>query len=155
MRVAISHCDPVALARDVVEAQRTHLDATHEVRLTPVGRLPEVSADPDKVRQVLVNLVDNGVKYSRGGVVDVRLEEMGGRVRFSVSDEGIGIPVAEQRRIFEKFYRLDPNMAGGVGGTGLGLYICRELVRRMDGRIWVESGGGTGTTFHVELPVAR
>jgi PAS domain S-box-containing protein len=155
MRVAISRCDPVALARDVVEAQRTHLDAAHEVRLTPVGRLPEVSADPDKVRQVLVNLVDNGVKYSRGGVVDVRLEEMGGRVRFSVSDEGIGIPVAEQRRIFEKFYRLDPNMAGGVGGTGLGLYICRELVRRMDGRIWVESGGGTGTTFHVELPVAR
>jgi PAS domain S-box-containing protein len=155
MRVAISRCDPLALARDVVEAQRTHLDAAHEVRLTPVGRLPEVSADPDKVRQVLVNLVDNGVKYSRGGVVDVRLEEVGGRVRFSVSDEGIGIPVAEQRRIFEKFYRLDPNMAGGVGGTGLGLYICRELVRRMDGRIWVASDGGPGTTFHVELPVAR
>ena len=76
-------------------------------------------------------------------------------MRFSVSDQGIGIPPAEQRRIFEKFYRLDPNMTRGVGGTGLGLYICRELVRRMDGRIWVESEGlGRGARFHVELPVA-
>jgi two-component system phosphate regulon sensor histidine kinase PhoR len=155
MRVAISRCDPVALAREVVEAQRTHLDEAHEVRLTPVGAVPDVSADPDKVRQVLVNLVDNGVKYSpAGGVVDVRIEAAGAHVRFSVSDEGIGVPAAEQRRIFEKFFRLDPNMAEGVGGTGLGLYICRELVRRMEGRIWVESERGGGSTFHVELPMA-
>ena len=65
----------------------------------------------------------------------------GAHVRFSVTDPGLGIPPSEQRRIFEKFYRLDPNMNRGVGGTGLGLYICRELVRRMDGRIWVESDG--------------
>jgi two-component system phosphate regulon sensor histidine kinase PhoR len=65
------------------------------------------------------------------------------------------VPLSEQRRIFEKFYRLDPNMKRGVGGTGLGLYICRELARRMDGRIWVESAGlGRGSTFHVELPAA-
>jgi two-component system sensor histidine kinase SenX3 len=75
-------------------------------------------------------------------------------VRFSVSDEGLGIPYAEQRRIFEKFYRLDPNMTRGIGGTGLGLYICRELVRRMGGRIWVESEPGRGSTFNVELPIA-
>ena len=66
------------------------------------------------------------------------------------------MPPSEQRRIFEKFYRLDPNMTRGVGGTGLGLYICRELVRRMDGRIWVESAGlGQGSTFSLELPVPR
>jgi two-component system sensor histidine kinase VicK len=75
-------------------------------------------------------------------------------VEFAISDEGLGIPLAEQRRIFEKFYRLDPQMTRGVGGTGLGLYICRELVRRMDGRIWVDSNAGRGSTFHVELPVA-
>ena len=70
-------------------------------------------------------------------------------------DNGLGVPPSEQRRVFEKFYRLDPNMTMGVGGTGLGLYICRELVRRMDGRIWVESGGlGRGSTFHIEFPIA-
>jgi two-component system sensor histidine kinase VicK len=71
-----------------------------------------------------------------------------------VSDRGLGIPRGEQARVFEKFYRLDPNMTRGIGGTGLGLYICRELVRMMDGRIWVESIEGKGSTFHVEIPLA-
>jgi signal transduction histidine kinase len=75
-------------------------------------------------------------------------------MRFSVSDEGSGIPPEEHDRIFEKFHRLDPNMTRGVGGTGLGLYICRELVERMNGRIWVDSRPGTGTTFTFELPLA-
>jgi len=104
---------------------------------------------------VLVNLVENAVKYSPdGGTVVVALRTVGGHVRFSVVDEGLGIPHAEQRRIFEKFYRLDPNMTRGIGGTGLGLYICRELVRRMGGRIWVESDPGRGSTFTFELPIA-
>jgi signal transduction histidine kinase len=76
-------------------------------------------------------------------------------VRFSVRDSGLGIPATEQRRIFEKFFRLDPDMTRGIGGTGLGLYICRELVRRVDGKIWVESDGRTGSTFHVEIPQAQ
>jgi two-component system sensor histidine kinase VicK len=115
----------------------------------------ELAADPDKVRQVLANLVENAVKYSPdGGRVDVRLEQAGDRVRFLVLDEGLGIPPSEHERVFEKFYRLDPNLTRGVGGTGLGLYICRELVRRMDGQIWVESRDGRGSTFVVELPAA-
>jgi signal transduction histidine kinase len=73
-------------------------------------------------------------------------------VRFSVRDHGLGIPREEQTRIFEKFYRLDPDMTHGIGGTGLGLYICRELVRRVDGRIWVESDGRSGSMFVVEIP---
>jgi two-component system sensor histidine kinase SaeS len=72
-----------------------------------------------------------------------------------VQDEGLGIPPAEQARIFEKFFRLDPQMTRGVGGTGLGLYICRELVQRMHGRIGVNSDGRSGSTFWVELPVAQ
>ena len=74
-------------------------------------------------------------------------------VIFFVKDEGIGIPSDEQGRIFEKFYRLDPQMTRGVGGTGLGLYICSELVHRMGGNIWVESTEGQGSTFLLELPV--
>jgi len=104
---------------------------------------------------VLVNLVENAIKYSPdGGPVDVVLAAHDGRMRFSVSDQGLGIPVSEHTRIFEKFYRLDPNLTRGVGGTGLGLYICREIVRRMNGRIWVESQPGRGSTFHFELPLA-
>jgi signal transduction histidine kinase len=75
-------------------------------------------------------------------------------VRFSVSDQGLGIAPSDQRRIFEKFYRVDPNLSRGVGGTGLGLYISRELMRRMNGTIWVESQEGEGSRFSFELPVA-
>ena len=70
-------------------------------------------------------------------------------------DEGPGIPLSQQERVFEKFYRLDPNMTKGVGGTGLGMYICRELVEAMHGDIWVESLPGQGSTFSFELPVAH
>jgi signal transduction histidine kinase len=117
--------------------------------------LPEVAADPDRLRQVLVNLIENAVKYARRGRVQVRLSSHYGTVRFSVRDEGPGIPLSQQERIFEKFYRLDPNMTKGVGGTGLGLYICRELVDAMNGDIWVESAPGAGSTFSFELPVAK
>jgi two-component system sensor histidine kinase VicK len=75
-------------------------------------------------------------------------------VLFSVSDQGLGIPSSDQRRIFDKFYRVDPNLTRGVGGTGLGLYISRELVRRMNGTIWVDSRQGEGSRFSFELPVA-
>jgi signal transduction histidine kinase len=104
---------------------------------------------------VLTNLIDNAIKYSPdGGRVEVAVRGVGNRIRFRVQDEGLGIPVAEQTRIFEKFYRLDPQLTRGVGGTGLGLYICRELVQRMHGRIWVSSDGRRGSTFTVELPAS-
>jgi len=155
LRVAIESCDPLELTRDVVTAQQAHLAPGIELRVDTVERLPPVAADRDKVGQVLVNLVENGVKYSPdGGAVVVGVRTAGAQVRFSVTDEGLGIPYAEQRRIFEKFYRLDPNMTRGIGGTGLGLYICRELIRRMGGRIWVESEPGRGSTFSFELPIA-
>ena len=156
LNVTIQNCDPLVLVDDVVKAQVVHLDRAHELKVDAAQELPLVTGDPDKVGRVLINLVDNAVKYSPdGGRVTVKVAHSGAQVRFSVTDEGLGIPFAEQRRVFEKFYRLDPNMNRGVGGTGLGLYICRELVRRMDGRIWIESAGiGRGSTFHFELPAA-
>jgi signal transduction histidine kinase len=126
-----------------------------QLELDAAEHVPPVAADPDKLRQVLTNLVDNGVKYSPdGGTVTLSVTTTGSRVRFRVDDEGLGIPPAEQGRIFEKFFRLDPQLTRGVGGTGLGLYICRELVQRMHGRIWVASDGRRGSTFTVELPAA-
>src|SRR5262245_41519723 len=145
------------LAGDVVEQMRSTFaerdDVTLDLVTTEEGAF--VAGDEDKLRQVLINLVDNAVKYSPdGGAVDVRVEPDGTMLHMSVSDEGLGIPHGEQKRIFGKFYRVDPQLSRGVGGTGLGLYICRELVRRMDGRLTVSSKEGEGSTFVVELPLA-
>jgi PAS domain S-box-containing protein len=153
LHVAIESCDAAALAGEVIAAATVHLPENVELELAAADGVPPVAADPDKVRQVLTNLIDNAIKYSPdGGPVDVAIEPRNGLVRFSVRDRGLGVPSAEQGRIFDKFYRLDPEMTRGVGGTGLGLYICRELIRRMDGRIWVESQEGSGSTFTFELP---
>ncbi len=154
--VAVEQCDPAQLATSVVDAARTHLPETIVLELVVPERIPSVVADPGQLHQVLVNLVDNAIKYSpEGGPVSLSVANGDGAIRFSVADTGLGIPASEHRRIFEKFYRLDPDMTRGIGGTGLGLYICRELVRRMDGKIWVESKPGEGSTFFVELPAAN
>ncbi len=152
---AVEHCEPGPLAVEVVEAARAHAPTDIVIALAPDNDLTAVAADPDMLRQVLANLVENAVKFSpSGGRVNVSLEGHEGRVLFAVRDEGLGIPPREQERIFEKFFRLDPNLTRGVGGTGLGLYICRELVRRMGGRIWVASSEGEGSTFFFEIPAA-
>ena len=153
--VSVERCDPGALAASVVDAARTHLPEGVELELDVADGIPSVVADPGQLHQVLVNLVDNAIKYSpQGGPVGLSIANGDGAIRFTVSDSGLGIPASEHRRIFEKFYRLDPDMTRGIGGTGLGLYICRELVRRMDGKIWVESRLGEGSAFFVELPAA-
>jgi PAS domain S-box-containing protein len=155
MGIAIESCDAARLAQQVVDALRHHAPSTVELRLDTRDQLPPVAADPDKLRQVLTNLVDNAVKYSPdGGTVSLTVTPTANRIRFRVDDEGLGVPPTEQSRIFEKFFRLDPQLTRGVGGTGLGLYICRELVQRMHGRIWVASDGRRGSTFTVELPIA-
>jgi signal transduction histidine kinase len=156
LHVAVESCHPLALIRSVVDAARAHLSPNVTLTLEADEVLPLIAADPDKVRQVLTNLLDNAVKYSPdGGHVRVGVRRAEHVVEFAVRDEGLGIPFAEQEHIFEKFYRLDPELTRGVGGTGLGLYITRELVRRMDGRVAVESEPGRGSTFTVELPVSR
>jgi PAS domain S-box-containing protein len=147
-----------ALAGEVVEEMRA-VFAEREglaIDLTGGNGQPAVVADPDRLRQVLINLIDNAVKYSPDGShVAVEIESLAHSVRVAIKDEGIGIPRAEQQRIFGKFYRIDPQLSRGVGGTGLGLYICRELVRRMQGRVWVASREGEGSTFYVDLPLAE
>jgi two-component system, OmpR family, phosphate regulon sensor histidine kinase PhoR len=159
-RLRLSHqeVDLAGLARDVVEEVGATLDGSEDVTLelvAPDSATP-VSGDEDRLRQVLLNLVDNAVKYSpNGGRIEVRLEPRDDGLRIRVRDEGLGIPHGEQQRIFGKFYRVDAQQISGVGGTGLGLYICRELVRRMDGRIWVTSREGHGSTFVVDLPLSR
>jgi signal transduction histidine kinase len=156
LQLQIETVDAAKLTANVVDAAKTHLPDGVTLTFTTAEELPPVAADEQQLRQVLVNLVENAVKYSPDGgpvAISVSHEERG--VRWAVSDQGLGIPASERRRVFEKFYRLDPNMTRGIGGTGLGLYICRELVRRLDGRIWVEANDNKGSTFFVELPATE
>ena len=155
MRLVQEEIEVDVLVREVVEQMRASLDgAAIELAIESPGRLEPVVCDGDKLRQILLNLVDNAVKYSpEGGRVELRVEPRDGGLRFEVSDQGLGIAHGEQQRIFGKFYRVDPNLTRGVGGTGLGLYICRELARRMDGRVSVSSREGEGSTFVVDLPL--
>ena len=113
-------------------------------------------ADRDKLRQVFNILVDNALRYSpQGARVTVVARRGEGTVEVRVVDEGIGIPAGEQERIFRKFYRAESTARDGGGGTGLGLFIAKELVTAMGGRIWVESSEGEGSKFAFELPAAR
>lgn len=121
------------------------------VRLSLPGDLPPLDADPRRLERVLVNLISNALKYSEGPVA-VGAATRGGEVLVSVRDEGPGMSLDDQRRLFQKFFRAPG--AQGKPGLGLGLYISRLLVEAHGGRIWVESAPGQGTTFHVALPAA-
>jgi PAS domain S-box-containing protein len=132
--------------------------AAHEKGLELVCQVaPDVPADligdPDRLRQVLVNLLGNAVKFTERGEVILRIDrdsESGepGRLLFSVSDTGIGIPAEKLSMIFERFTQADTSTTRTHGGTGLGLAISKRLVELMGGRIWVESEGGAGSVFH-------
>ncbi len=143
------------LVDSVLASTRLRTPAHIELRVEQNGDRPVALADEDKLRQVLVNLLDNAIKYSPdGGEVAVELAGGAGRVRLTVRDQGLGVPAGEQERIFEKFYRLDPALTRGVGGSGLGLFISRELVTRMGGSLTVRSRPGEGAAFVVDLPAA-
>jgi two-component system phosphate regulon sensor histidine kinase PhoR len=114
-------------------------------------------ADPDRLRQVLSNLVDNAIKYGRDGgrVVIVGRNLAGGRIEVGVSDDGPGLAPEAQPRIFERFYRVDKARSREQGGTGLGLAIVKHVVQAQGGEVRVESRPGSGTTFYFTLPEAE
>ncbi|GCE20552.1 PAS domain-containing sensor histidine kinase [Dictyobacter kobayashii] len=115
-----------------------------------------VSIDVMRIEQVLTNLLSNAIKYSPcGGQIQIKLEELKAsrQALLSIKDSGIGIPAYEQARIFGRFTRADNALSNGIYGTGLGLYLSRELVERHGGNIWFQSQEGQGTTFFVSLPL--
>jgi signal transduction histidine kinase len=150
---ATERSDLGALVEDVVASAAARANGGHRLVAENDAGLEPVPCDAARLRQVLLTLVENAVKYSPdGGTVRVRALPRADTVQLEVSDEGIGIPERDRRRIFDRFVRLDPSLSRGVGGTGLGLYISRELVERMGGRIEVRSTEGAGSTFTVILP---
>jgi PAS domain S-box-containing protein len=153
LRMEERDCDVAQLCASVIEAAEARKPESIQLALVaPPSALP-LKCDPPKLKQVLVNLVENAIKYSpEGGRIQVRIADTPDRLRIDVQDEGLGIPPSEQTRIFEKFYRLDAEMTRGVGGSGLGLYISREIVEQMGGLLSVRSRRGAGSTFTVTLP---
>ena len=111
-----------------------------------------VHLDNDHMREVMSNLIENAIKYTLAGEVVVDVTGDSSHVAVSISDSGIGIPAEDIPHLFQKFYRVDNSDTREIGGTGLGLYLCRKLVEAMDGRIWVESEYKHGSTFFVEVP---
>jgi two-component system, OmpR family, phosphate regulon sensor histidine kinase PhoR len=155
LEVATERVEVAALAGDVVAAVGALAGEGLTLELVAPSSLPPVAGDREKLRQVLTNLVGNAAKYSpAGGRIQVELTPNGRELTIAVRDEGLGVAPGEQSLIFEKFYRADANRTRGVSGSGLGLYISRELVNRMGGSITVESQLGKGSTFYVALPFA-
>jgi two-component system phosphate regulon sensor histidine kinase PhoR len=149
----------VALADVIQSCLETARMKADEKRLTLVAEyppsLPEVQGDAARLREILQNLLDNALQYTpSGGTITIRATTNEGQVVIQVSDTGIGIPHAEQGKIFERFYRVDDARSSEVGGTGLGLSIAKHLVEAHGGRIEVESDVGQGSTFSVLLPAA-
>lgn len=116
--------------------------------------LPAIQADPLQVEGLLLNLVDNAVKYTEKGSVTVRLAANEGRLLIEVADTGIGIDAVHQPHVFERFYVVDKSRSKKLGGTGLGLAIVKHIVLAHEGAVSVKSRLGEGTTFTVSLPIA-
>lgn len=111
-----------------------------------------VHADAERIREVITNLFDNAVKYTESGTITLGLTGNDEVIQVSVHDTGPGIPAADLPHLFQKFYRVDSTATRTIGGTGLGLFICRKIIELYDGRIWVDSKVGEGSTFYINLP---
>lgn len=111
-----------------------------------------VQVDPDRMREVITNLFDNAMKYTEAGKIVMGISATAQTVQFTIKDSGLGIPEEDIPHLFQKFYRVDNSAVRTIGGAGLGLFICRKIVELYNGRIWVESELGKGSTFHIDLP---
>jgi signal transduction histidine kinase len=151
---------PMPLDRVVEEAVRTMEGSASAKGMTLTAsvppELPDVVADPGRVGQVIRNLVDNAVKFTkRGGAIAISCTAEGDMVEVAVEDTGDGIAPEAVERIFDRLHQEDGFSDAGRAGLGLGLYLCREIVHGHGGRIWVESELGRGSTFRFTLPVAH
>jgi PAS domain S-box-containing protein len=146
--------DAHELAQKVVLIQRQST-TKHTIVLDSPEELPHITADEDKLDQILTNLVNNSVKYSPGGgEIKVSIEQIGDKLKFGVHDQGMGIPKDHLPKVFDKFHRVDNRDSRKVYGTGLGLFLVKHLVEEIhDGRIWAESEVGQGSTFWFEIPI--
>lgn len=147
--------DKLSMNELVIEAaEKFRTQSTHSVVLIDDASDVKVEGDRERLAQVLMNLIGNAIKFSpEGGNVTICMKNNLNNLRVSIEDEGIGIPVEDIPKLFSKFQRIDNSSRRKIGGTGLGLAICQEIILKHDGKIWIESQEGRGTTIHFELPL--
>ncbi len=152
MQLNMKRCDLVEICHEIVEEQRTLSGRSIDFAV-PAPHL-KAHVDGERLGQVMTNLVTNAIKYSTDGTtIQVHMLQQDKTVQIQVHNEGQAIPSEQQQNIFEPFYRASNAYNSAKQGWGLGLAICKDIIERHDGRIWVESEEGLGTTFFVELPV--
>jgi two-component system, OmpR family, phosphate regulon sensor histidine kinase PhoR len=145
---------PQLIESCVVTSHHRAAERNLQVSMNTPRDLPEIAGDRRRITEVLQNLLDNAIQYTLpGGKIVLSAGVKGSEVVFTVADTGIGIPRAEQPRIFERFYRVDVARSREAGGTGLGLSIAKHLVEVHGGRLWVESEIGQGSRFHFTVPI--
>ena len=145
--------DLAKITQDVIIYMGGYMPEKHVRIKSSIKRLPIIDADPDRVSQVLRNLIGNAIKFSpANGMVEVGAHMDGRFILFSVKDHGIGISPENQKKLFEPFFQVDKTFSRAQQGTGLGLAICRGIVESQNGKIWLESREGKGTTFYFTLP---
>ncbi len=147
--------DLIALVKRIIKRFSLTTEK-HQITFKAAEENIVVLVDHRRIEQVVSNLISNAIKYSPdGGKIEIAVHEDKSTktALLCVHDHGIGIPAHQQGRIFSRFMRADNAHAHNIGGTGLGLYLCRELVERHDGRIWFESVEEQGSTFYVSLQI--
>ncbi|MBK0384274.1 PAS domain-containing sensor histidine kinase [Pedobacter sp. SD-b] len=140
------------LVEDVIE-EIQHINQKHQIIFCKEAN-SKVFADRENIAQVLVNFLTNAVKYSPGSLnVEVKSSVINNRVRISVKDKGIGLKEEDRKKVFERFYRVEGKNEKTFPGFGIGLFIASEIIRKHNGKIWVDSKIGEGSTFYFELPI--
>jgi len=159
MELILQPLDLGALLASVARTARPSFDAAHQELVIDLGdALPPAMCDELRATQIFANLLSNAHKYTRAGgrvEVQLRLDDAAGDLEVTIADTGVGIPLADQPKLFDRFFRASNAAETGASGAGMGLYITRSLVELHGGRIWFESQPGSGTIFHVTFPAVE
>lgn len=157
MKYDLKTLDFKDLLDEVVREQKTNIEAKGlKLNVSVSGTSFPIKADVDKFKQVIVNTIDNSVKYTPQGSITISLEKKDKNIRFVVSDTGVGINPKTMPKLFKKFSRADNASNANIHGTGLGLFIAKEILTAHNGHMWAESEGeGKGSQFYIELPEAK
>ena len=156
MPMSFESLDIKGLINSVIQGfEKQAKDKDIEIVMDIGKEIPKIMADKDRLEQVIVNLVDNAIKYTNNGTVMIYARKNGNMFQIDVEDTGIGIPEKDIPRIFERFYRVDKGRSRELGGTGLCLAIVKHIIQGHNGKIWVKSELGKGSTFSFSLPLEK